>query len=198
MRFLLFVLVIALTLMVAGSVVGRRTKKPAVAAAPAAPAETRAPRHPAPPDKWLLSENGLGPVRIDERPEQVGVELGEPFLPVGKEAIPCVTADWPSEPEGVDVAMHGGKVSQVTLDASSKVRTDLGIGIGDDMSRVLDLSRAAGREVRRDERNRGMVLVLPAGAASPPKALMFLVDGNNRVFMIRAGFAYDIERAPCE
>jgi hypothetical protein len=180
--------------MIGGSLVGR-SKKQSVAVSPAPALPTRAPRHPAAADRWLLSENGLGPVRIDERPEQIGVELGEPFLPIGKDAIPCVTADWAGAPEGVIVSMHGGKVRQVTIDGTSKVRSDLGIGVGDDASRVMELSRAVGREVRRDDRDRQMILVLPAGAPSPPKALLFVLGGDDRVLMIRAGFAYDME--PC-
>jgi hypothetical protein len=203
MRALLFVLVLAITVMIGGKVFSRKPAPPVQVAATSAPAHAqpeRAPRHSAPANQWTLSDEGLGPVRIGETPERIGTDLREAFLPVGKDAIACVTADWPSQPEGVTVSMSGGKVEQVTLGPDSKVRTDLGIGIGDDREDLIQRAKAAGREVRGESdgpRHTNYVLVLSSSPSDPPKALAFWAH-DGKVHLIRAGFAYEIDREPCK
>lgn len=113
--------------------------QPEPAAPPAEPAPAPAPEIPAPAPSNVLTANGFGPLRIGMTLAEVEAALGvdaNPGAVGGPDPAACDIFHPARAPEGLQVMIENGVLTNVRLIRSSTVDTDRGLGIGDTATRV--------------------------------------------------------------
>lgn len=158
---------------------------------------TRAPvpdPHPNPPDRWRLTEDGLGPIRIGATPQHVQEELGDYFHAVNDDAGPINYAEWPGAPVGVRVCIHGGVVQQIVVDKPG-VRTDQGAVVGDTAEQVI--AAYNGKISATMDSDHRVITATDHEPADAPRGLAFMLNWDKRVLVIRAGPAWRTQSDDC-
>lgn len=113
--------------------------QPEPAAPPAQPAPAPAPETPAPAPSNVLTANGFGPLRIGMSRPEVEAALGadaNPNAVGGADPASCDIFHPARAPEGLQVMIENGVLTNVRLIRASMVDTDRGLGIGDTATRV--------------------------------------------------------------
>ena len=108
-------------------------------AAPAEPASAPAPETPPPAAANVLTANGFGPLRIGMTRAEVETALGadaNPGAVGGPDPASCDIFHPARAPEGLQVMIENGVLTNVRLIRASTVDTDRGLGIGDTATRV--------------------------------------------------------------
>lgn len=158
---------------------------------------------PAPPDRWAVSERGIGPVRVNQSTGEVGSALGESFTlrvptdyPAGSPR--CAIAKWPSNPLGVLVVIENAVVTRVEVDSGS-VRTEDGVGIGDPVEQATEAAARRGWTVEDlgavTTNARTLLVAPPDGANAERLGMVFDVSTTGRIDAYRAGRLGAIMRA---
>jgi len=124
---------------------------PEPATPPAEPAPAPAPQTPPPPAAAnVLSANGFGPLRIGMTRAEVEAALGADANPEavgGADPAACDIFHPARAPEGLQVMIENGVLTNVRLVRGSTVDTDRGLGIGDTATRVKSVYGASAEVV---------------------------------------------------
>ena len=99
----------------------------------AAPARSEA------PETWVLTSEGLGPLRIGMTLAEITAAAGpdsDPEAVGGPEPESCDQFRPERAPDGVIVMVQDGRLTRISLGEGSRIATDRGIRVGDPAARV--------------------------------------------------------------
>lgn len=117
-----------------------RAEPPTAARPSSAQRNETAPAAPA-ADTWVLTSEGLGPLRIGMTLAEITAAAGPDSDPEGvggPEPESCDQFRPERAPEGVIVMVEEGRLTRISLDEGATVATDRGIRVGDPARRVRD------------------------------------------------------------
>jgi hypothetical protein len=92
-----------------------------------------------PAETWVLTSEGLGPLRIGMTLAEITAAAGpdsEPDAVGGPEPESCDQFRPARAPTGVIVMVQEGRLTRISLDEGARVATDRGLRVGDPASRV--------------------------------------------------------------
>jgi hypothetical protein len=143
------------------------------------------PADPSPASRWVVTEQGIGPITVDQSADSAEARLGA-YFKVVRDVRGCSWAVWPTAPVGVTVLIDGNHVVGVMVD-SGEVETSAHMKIGSSEAEVWRAyyppndSIAA---VRRDPRKHDM-LITPINGQATYEMVFTIVNGA--VVSYRAG-----------
>lgn len=115
------------------------TQPPAKASANSTARNEAAPASAPAAEAWVLTSDGLGPLRIGMTIAEITAAAGpdsEPNAPGGMEPESCDQFRPARAPAGVIVMVEQGRLTRISLDEGSRLATDRGIRVGDTAGRV--------------------------------------------------------------
>jgi len=123
-----------------------RTAPPAANSPNAAGRNETAPSAAPAAESWVLTGEGIGPLRIGMTLAEITAAAGPDSDPEGvggPEPEACDQFRPERAPEGVIVMVEQGRLTRISLDEGARVATDRGIRVGDPAGRVREAYGAA-------------------------------------------------------
>ncbi|HEY0326452.1 MAG TPA: hypothetical protein VGC46_10845 [Allosphingosinicella sp.] len=116
-----------------------RSEAPAAKSTSVTGPNEAAPAHSDAPETWVLTSEGLGPLRIGMTLAEIAAAAGpdsDPEAVGGPEPESCDQFRPERAPDGVIVMVQDGRLTRISLGEGSRIATDRGIRVGDPAARV--------------------------------------------------------------
>jgi hypothetical protein len=134
-----------------------------------------------PSDELVVTETGIGPIRIGMTVEEGSAALGAELAPLGPVDPVCRHVKVAAWPEGTSMMVTEGTIARVDVNSPS-IRTAAGARVGDTEERIRSLYPAGVEEKPHEYTDGNYLIVTP----SPGGQIIFETDGTT-VVRYRAG-----------
>lgn len=141
-----------------------------------------------------LAPEGWGPLRIGMTRAQITAAAGDDANPDavgGPDPEACDQYRPTGAPEGMLLMVENDTLTRISLMRESRVRTDRGLGLGEDAAAVLAAYGTSAESSPHKYRDAPSAYITawttPPGGASPARGIVYEIHDDGRVALIHAG-----------